>query len=355
VPSSIPTVPLSLSVNYDFRGPNLGWAVLASDTDDSQAYVFRTTDGAKHWDRIASFTGSFGGFGVEIKFLDLSHGFISGFDANGYVGQGSAFGTEDGGFHWKPIVSPDTSRALTFPTIEEGWVLTAAYSPLSFKLFSTLDRGTTWKQVSWPQDALWSGNGRLPNLQFRADGEGWVGSQGDRPVVHSTTDGGATWQAHSIPAALDMSPTPPVGLALSGAQQYSVFVQLLPKIGVIAFVLDGAGDEKAFVSFDQGSSWQSSPQPPDGIPYEAISTLDSRHWWAFYSRVLLKTSNSGATWVGTRVSSLLENWNYSPAHLIDTEHAWSIQTNNGASGLAMTSDGGVTWNPVEVPRLGRQK
>jgi hypothetical protein len=68
---------------------------------------------------------------------------------------------------------------------------------------------------------------------------------------------------------------------------------------------------------------------------------------------LFKSSDAGASW--KQVSLQIDDWDYLP-QVIDAKHAWAQmvapfpQANafNG-TGLAITSDGGLHWSPVNVP------
>jgi len=110
-----------------------------------------------------------------------------------------------------------------------------------------------------------------------------------------------------------------------------------------------------FKTSDGGQTWHTLAPAPEPTRYADISFADDTHWWASRYGYLFKTSDGGQAWRPVGVKPLLGDWNYQPAHVIDSMHAWSqmISTAHSTdSALAMTSDGGVTWTSVDVPRPG---
>jgi photosystem II stability/assembly factor-like uncharacterized protein len=349
VPSPTPVVPASYSATYDFISPSIGWAAVTSNADDRATKVFKTTDGSRHWQQI--YAGTLAAAGAEIHFLDRTHGYIAS------PNQLGLFRTSDGGVHWKVMSLPSLSGEVTITIADwmHAWFLKFdGQTPNArFYLYSTEDGGVTWSQRAWPNDAFPMAIAGRPGLLFRPGGEGWTGSSGEMPFVYSTSDGGGSWRAHAI--AVSASDFPQGKGAPPGMSAYSVAAQILPKSGVIAFVRDYNGDTIALTSFNEGVSWRTVKAPPGSARFEDITFLDAGHWWAWRSGFLYKTSDAGATWNETKVGPLLDNWNYSPAHVIDAEHAWSSMTfiaKEGVSALSMTTDGGASWNPVNVPNPG---
>ena len=349
LPSPTPVVPGYFSITYEFISPSTGWAAVTDNAPDRATWVFKTTDGAKHWQRI--YTGTLAPAGAEIHFLDSDHAYMA-----ALFGQLEVFRTSDGGVHWQPMSFPRAPSDFTYTDLTHAWLLSfdgQAPNPL-FELFSTADGGTTWTQVSWPYNASPSNKGGHPDFLFRPNGEGWIGSDGSTPVAYSTSDGGRSWHAHAIPLPQGMLPTPNPGKPQPPGPAYSVAAHVLPGTGVIAIVSDWDGNQVAFTSFDEGSTWQHVVLPGSAT-YNDITYVDGRHWWAWRFGFLFKTTDAGATWHETHVAPLLDNWNYSPAHVIDATHAWSSMTfaaRGGGSALSMTTDGGVSWHPVNVPRPG---
>src|SRR5579859_7500302 len=96
VPPPIAVLPSRFQVTYDFLGPSLGWSlVLDPGSVASTLWVFKTTDGAKHW--VQQFTGATQGVGAALQFFDRNTGVITfGYNSTTF------FRTRDGGRHWQP-------------------------------------------------------------------------------------------------------------------------------------------------------------------------------------------------------------------------------------------------------------
>ncbi len=345
---SVPIVSGQYSVGYDFISPSLGWAVVMQRQNSPTFWVYETTDGARSWAK--RFTGHVAqGEPATVHFFDRDHGIF-------YAGV--LYRTSDGGAHWSAISLPEGTPSFVFASATRGWAVAFEPDPASTAhLYSTVDGGLFWNRLE-PGSYPWA-EGGTPNLDFRADGEGWTGADGAGPTVYSTRDGGASWRAIALPVAQPsgVTPTPPSGKGFPLG--YHTSVVLLPGNGVIAQVADYSGAVGgAFTSFDHGQSWRLIPPPPAPAELADLSFVDSRHWWASRWDILFKTSDAGQTWtpVHTVPPDIPGDWTFGPAHVIDSGHAWlqmtSANRRNGASGLEMTSDGGVHWVAANVPEPG---
>jgi photosystem II stability/assembly factor-like uncharacterized protein len=119
-------------------------------------------------------------------------------------------------------------------------------------------------------------------------------------------------------------------------------------------VVTGAyGQQHSFTSFDHGATWNLVVAPPNASPYTSYVYVDDQHWWAMGSGSLFKTSDAGQSWMRVEAPVPLEGWIYSP-HVIDAGHAWAeltaISVTGSDSALVISSDGGVSWAPVNVPQ-----
>jgi photosystem II stability/assembly factor-like uncharacterized protein len=306
--------------------------------------VFKTTDGARSWQK--QFTKSIDDFTIGgIQFFDPINGII---DVVG-LQKSVMYRTADGGKQWSLIPFPDNTVGYSFADRMNCWVeawLDLNGSADHPRLLSTADGGQTWTPRSWPSGAFWPGNGIVGEQHFRPGGEGWFGGLGLQATAYSTQDGGASWQSHAIPIAPGLFPTPP-----AADPNVDVQVALLPQIGVLTVVTGAYGQQRSFTSFDHGATWQLVVSPPNASPYTSYVYADDQHWWAMGSG-LFKTSDAGQHWTRFEAPAPLQGWIYSP-HVIDAGNAWAeltaITTSGSDSALVMSSDGGVSWAPVDVP------
>ena len=345
-----PILPQRYLVSYDFVTPAAGWALVEEGTTAvPRFWIFKTTDGAKHWQ--VQFTRSAGpptAGALKIQFFDRDHGLIA------LGGTGAVYRTGDGGAHWTALTMPSFSySSLYFSDHLHGWVLGTVLSPdqrtADSQFFSTSDAGDHW--VALPQPPAWqfAGKGGFSSFAFRGPSEGWMGAATpDRATVYSSLDGGTTWQAHPLPVTAGKG-----GLADGAAPLLLSSVYLLPGAGVLVVAEDLNAGLVGLTSFDGGGTWRHLPPPPGSTQYGDFIFQDTFHWWAMRFGTLFKSSDGGQTW--RRVSIQLDDWDYLP-QVIDAKHAWAqmvapFPQANAFQGtaLATTADGGLHWNPVNVP------
>ena len=330
---------------YDFVSANTGWAlVVGSQPGPARSFVYRTTDGAKHWNvQLTAYSANQGVAGIQ--FFDSNRGVVS-------IGSpGQLYRTSDAGTHWDSVsIPPYEVDEIRFSDPANGWLLASEPDPGSLQhFFATTDAGGTWTELASPG---WSGSadrGRIGGLQFRRGGEGWLGAAAPQPTVYSTVDGGASWHPHVLPRIPQANPDPLSRQVFA----FYTYVSLLPGAGVIAIVdyPEGGADKSfAYTSLDGGSTWHSAAPPPGGAASDFVFQ-DSAHWWATPLGTLWKSSDAGRSW--NRISQLPNDWRYQ-AQIIDGKHAWAqLFTARDAvvgSGLALTSDGGLHWHQVDTPR-----
>ena len=326
-----PTPPMLVGpyiTNYAFVTPSVGWAVVVNLPEQTPFWIFKTTDGAKHW--MKQYTGhreAYGPLSGQIRFFDRSHGIVIG-------GPDAILRTSDGGNHWTKLTVPlNGITSVTFSDPMHGWVGGTSARMLGApitELASTADGGDTWTQLP-----------RAPavgEIIFRNPGEGWAGGADPaQPTVYSSTDGGWSWTAHPLPVYV----SPVEGKAWMTLPH----VYLISGCGVMAMVLN-----QAYASFDGGEKWRHLVPAP-AVSYFEVAFEDATHWWAMQQDGdLYKTSDSGESW--RRVAPHQVDGVRFVIGIIDPKHAW-VQFLAGsprqASGVALTSDGGVHWTYANVP------
>jgi photosystem II stability/assembly factor-like uncharacterized protein len=348
-PSPSPaTIPAGYSHQYDFVNATTGWALLFGMSPPIRFYVYRTIDGAKHWNMQLSADLAAAAYG-EIKVLDSNQGVIwAGWPVQLYR-------TSDGGTHWDLVsLPPYQATEVTFSDLSHIWLLSAEPDPgLLRHLFATTDGGSTWTELAWPKGATRANTRGMGHLQFRRPGEGWLAAAGaSEPTVYSTVDGGASWEPHPLPR-----PSGP-----SAAVDTSI--GLLPGAGVIAYtnysVLGYPANSFAYTSTDGGTTWRSVTPPAEcprgrsspcpSLPPWTVTFQDTSHWWVASPDTVWESSDAGQSWQS--VYQQLDNWVFQP-QFVDVKHGWAdlfMGRPGQPSGLAMTSDGGLHWTQVNAPR-----
>ena len=323
-------------MSFDFVTASLGWALDISSApaaNPGQFWVFRTVDGAKHWQK------QFMGLGITsvfFQFFDNLHGFV----AVGYPIE--LYRTLDGGVHWEPIGLPNSGgQQVAFSDWHHGWLLAAPNSTLPpLNLYASGDGGDSWQKLPDPPvDSVL--------MTFRGSSEGWIGSTtAGQPHVYTSANGGRNWQRHDLPE-------PPYVLPSKTA--ITATVRLLPGDGGIAdLVADsgpGGGPGYELISDDGGTSWKYLPSRPNQIFAGGETFEDAVHWWAIDGGIVYKSSDAGQTWtpVSGQLGPLGNNWQYYP-HVLDSKHAWARVAVGEFTGLALTNDGGTHWTRATVPQ-----
>ena len=332
-------VQAQFSSMYSFVSATTGWGlVVGPQGQPSPSYVYRTTDGAKHWNLQLTTYPAYNPAVAGIKFFDGKRGVVS-------IGSGAVYRTIDAGATWDQVRVPlYPLNEITFSDPSHGWMLASEPDQGPRHFFTTADRGDTWTELALPL----AGTG-VGGLRFRAQGEGWRGAGASVPTVYSTLDGGATWEPHALPHDPQASPGPPPGSNFT----YKTSVGLLPGVGVLAYTRNSA-DEGAYTSFDGGTTWRPVAPPPGRANFSDFVFQDSSHWWAMHLGDLWKSSDAGQSW--KMVSQQPEGWVYQP-EVIDAKHAWAellaypgVRDPGQGPGLAMTSDAGLHWTQVDAPR-----
>ncbi len=186
-----------------------------------------------------------------------------------YYGNQRVFRTRDGGEHWDAI-SPDLTRAdpavpkgLDKPTVEDedhigprrGVVYTIAPSPVTAGLiwagtddglvWKTADDGKTWTDVTPKALGAWSKVGIIDASRFDPQ-TAYLAVDRHRlddfkPYAFVTHDGGKSWK--------------PIGAGLEGDGPLNA-VNVVREDSRMAGLLYAGTERGAFVSFDDGGSWQ---------------------------------------------------------------------------------------------------
>lgn len=319
---------------YDFVTPSVGWAVAGTRSASDLSgpfWVFRTGDGAKHWQKqvAGQTTFVFDTIGT-LQMLDKSNGFV-------VAGEPlKLYRTIDGGIRWATLGLPTQDAVFAiFPSLREGWIEAISVSTpptyLGPHFYMTIDAGDSWTRLPDPPVDL-------TGVVFRTAAEGWAGARGiGQPKAYTSEDGGHSWKERQLP-------TTPGHI---GAGNYSTNVVLLPGGGAVVTISYQNGNY-GLTSFDRGASWTYTSLLP-GTPAGTNSSYgyqDSVHWWAVGDNVLYKSSDAGQSW--TRIADgMPSGLNF--LRIFDARTAWARFNPSVSSDLTVTTDGGLHWTPAKAP------
>lgn len=314
---------------YDFKSSALGWALevkMSADTDDGTFWLWRTVDGARHWQlQIHGTTCCVGSTFQSFKFVDARDGFVAG--GKPLV----LYRTADGGVHWNSVPLPvQTSPFVQFVDAQHAWLsLGQDRGQPAQPSWTTADGGRTWATMpAMPYDAT-------PFAVFRDWREGWAGATtNDRPRLYVTGDGGSTWRRVDLPTALAGTPEDVAW----------TWVELPPGHGVVAHIGFRESSE-TMISPDGGSTWRDVGAAPNALPLDTIAYQDADRWWGVVGVQLYKSDDAGSTWQPAAKFP-------TGMHLVkvlDARHAWAQNDDAAGNTLELTSDGGESWTELHAP------
>lgn len=343
-----------------FTDEKNGWIAGSGGT------LLRTTDGCKTWAPVGNFTSS-DNF-TKVFFLDASHGWLVGrsgtfyrttdggtnwvkasdmggitedinaisfFDANNGVMATKYFlaATTDGGDHW-------TKGALDFggnsytrndfkaifmvsPTVAyaTGWGSMAAGLQPTL-LLKTTDGGKSWVFLNQTNPTYCYGY----DIYFSDENNGWIvgGGAGYGSLILKTTDGGKTFTQQPI---------------FTGNTLYSIDV-VEGHIWVAGSYGELAGSD------DGGQTWTRAYKIPYIVNYYAVATPDSQSVFAAgWNGGLLQSTNGGKDWEFRYVSENNRATRIQDLFFLNAKLGWSC---GGYASIARTSDGGATWEGLNI-------
>jgi len=178
-----------------------------------------------------------------------------------------------------PVPSAFQPASVTFVSAAEGWVLGTApcSSAPCTSILRTTDGGHTWLGIPAPRTALSAAVSQNPGsgvseLRFANPEDGWAYG----PDLWATHDGGATWQAVSLPGV----PSGGTVMALEAAAGT-----------VTAVVMDGDGHVRIESSPVGQDAWELSPLSiPIGagpVPYAQLVLQGTSGWMIEVDRTVI--------------------------------------------------------------------
>ena len=306
--------------------------------------IFRTTDGGGTWTKLSYVTGSLYG----VYFVDPAHGWLT--------GSGTVHRTTDGGQTWSWVALPDfwTIHGIFFHDAQHGWV-----SNIDGDLYETHDGGQTWTFNH-------KGGANLNTVWFASATTGFAVSSDE---VLKTSDGGASWQAHALPAGvwgydtffLDAERAWMAGEGMNVVSTDDGWLtaseQLAagsgPRLWGVHF-LDptygmAVGEQgRILVTGDGGSTWLQ--RDSGGMDVHDLAVNDVAHAWLALERGdVARTSNGGAQWTTVPVDGFsgfgaVRDVDFLPDNLTGWVAGWDEAWGGTTGRISRSDDGGRTWH-----------
>jgi uncharacterized repeat protein (TIGR02543 family) len=324
--------------------------------------IFWTHDAGRNWVNITP--PNFERAAIRsVFFSDVRHGWLVGLRPNSAgVPAWVLARSPDGGRSWQitslSLFAPDEAEIMSGPVTldfldaQNGWLVVQRTTSSAFSagaLFQTTDSGQNWVRSSLP-----GGN----PVYFATPTLGWTtgGPGGDQ--LYRSTDGGRTWLRQFVGGET----------AIAGRRLHYRLPRFdNPHDGVLPVIVSDGSDIRVhyYVADDGGDVWQSAVSVPVGAAggmHVALSVLNSRRWLQASStgdRMLDVTNRQEInTRLNTdgRAAGIVEldmvtpEIGWAETHRGDCERNAAGQTRCAQqAGLLRTTDGGLTWQAVDVP------
>lgn len=247
---------------------------------------------------------------------------------------GHLFQTTDAGASWHFQSSFNSAgAALHFTDAQTGYAVTAEsrfYDPYtSIKILKTENGGSTWNELSPGTNSGYC----LYSVFFPDDTTGYAGGTSDTsPMLMKTSNGGKDWSNSSL-----VYPANCQSLFFTGKNT-----------GYMAGYNGYLGK-----TTDGGSTWTQMPTGTDYLLYSLFFTNENTGYAAGMTLtsqskgIILKTVNSGATWVPTLFNYKLFAVCF-PDSLTGYTIGDSAEDNSAINHpvILKTNDGGTTWNKL---------
>jgi photosystem II stability/assembly factor-like uncharacterized protein len=243
---------------------------------------------------------------------------------------------------------PIQVRQLSFADALHGWVLgTASKGQTNYLVLATTsDAGRTWHYLPFQDSSLANASGDIWHIYFESAPVGWLYG----PRTYRTADGGRTWALNSLPGVRTEA------MASSGSSVWAA-VLLQGCLGTCPLQLE--------TSSDGGRTWSAVSAPIVGPSAELVRVSDLYGWVLSWRRLqggdsssLAVTHDGGATWQTLTTPCAPATSFEDRIAAIDDRTIWIVCGSQPGAGsqqkqLITSSDGGLHWSyPPNPPSTG---
>ena len=354
-PARVPVTPTSKPAPAGDRvqtlwpvGPTSAWA-LVDLPDGGPQELLRTADAGASWANVTppavtahpEDAALNGGFALDADDAWAVHGPI----ASGSAQTLSV--TTDGGLHWTGEGTLPTPGGCTLQFVDphHGWCtwIGAAMGSSTVHLWRTADAGRNWSLILNTQPGH-AGSAQIPpdcdkTVRFTDATTGWVTTHcnGGPAPLYRTTDGGTHWARVHV--------TPPMG-QLDAGDGFTGIPTLDPSgHGAVAFTVDGVTPTTViYRTTNGGATWQpiTPPHPHQGW---CVGIVTPTSWRLISETTLLSTDNAGRTWNTTITNRDFGQPRCGEAIDFTTEQAAWFPYNGQ---LYRSTNGGATWTHTTI-------
>jgi photosystem II stability/assembly factor-like uncharacterized protein len=326
-----------------------GWGIAGG-------YLLVTGDGGRTWREVTP--GAYQADQIYGAFLDEKTAWII-FSHTGQIDDPLTIHfTTDGGSTWssnqgQPMttnVFGDTTWA-EFSVLDgrNVWVMLrgvylGAGTHYNHAIFHTSDGGLNWtslySELSDDYTGMVFADTSLGLRTLQTTGAYGPGA----PAYDTTTDGGATWVSHELPAPLD---APGLFDQYPYCESYQPVLLSAKSVHLLVGCFDYSNPPVQFSSYlysssDGGGSWTTVK-----LPDKVLASQDTLFYFdasraLLLGREIYQSADGGQTW--SYVQTV--NWD-GQFSFVDSQNGWAVVRANGEVGLVQTTNGGKSWSEIK--------